>query len=150
MKAAANTVKGGNAGSISKAAHGETHSSAGYAWKLEFEHQKHGTVVPVAVEMVSLKSGEVLDSFPSIKKAAEMTEKASHNGIRSVLKGKGKSLGGSFWREAGSDTLPPPSKPRHVTLKTPSSCYLPLSSNPDFHFPDETLCWVHRGSSQTA
>jgi predicted GIY-YIG superfamily endonuclease len=131
MRLAATAI-GGHASNISKVIKGDGNSYLGYAWKLQFEHQKDEHVFSRAVEKISLESGEVLESFTSISEAAAMTDKASRSTIITVMKGKGRSSGGFFWREVGTDTLPPP----RLATSAPAFCYLLSSSNPEY--PDKT------------
>eukprot|EP00978_Attheya_sp_CCMP212_P035948 scaffold159469_cov52-Attheya_sp.AAC.1 len=79
----------------------------GFAWRFKYVHDEGGVeAISTAVEKLSLTSGEVLESFPSITKAARMTDGATRKSIRNVLQGKNKSAAGFFWREEGSNALP--------------------------------------------
>jgi len=112
-----------------------------------------------AVEQLDLKTGEIIESFSSIYKAAKATG-APHGAIRRVVQGELMSCIGYFWREEGSDALPSPNA-RGIP-KTPVEKICPTSGEVLETFQSITdaernikQCWgsinsVLRGKSPSA
>ena len=57
------------------------------------------------VEQLDFETGEVINSFPSIKEAARALG-IPPNCVSDVLNGRSKSSGGFFWRRSGDDVMP--------------------------------------------
>jgi hypothetical protein len=96
---------------IYKVLAGTKYSCKGFFWR----HQGSKTLPSahangkLAVEMVSLESGKVLKTFPSVVAAANASGISGGN-ISGVIKGRLLTAGGYFWRVLGSDEQPRPSK----------------------------------------
>ena len=86
---------------ISKAAHGYINQSNGYRWSFEKLDSLKEEYIPHKKEIRQYsKSGEFIQSFPSIREAARAigkTEEGAGSNICAVAKGKRKTAYGYIW-----------------------------------------------------
>ena len=93
---------------VSDVLNGRRKSSGGFFWCRSGDDvmpTARGSYGRVPIEQLDFETGEVINSFPSIKEAARALG-IPPNCVSDVLNGRSKSSGGFFWRRSGDDVMP--------------------------------------------